>query len=84
MKNDHDPSGDRHPVRHWMTVISWNIGMLVIPILLVSCKTLDLSMPYEDAESVVSSPATWISAGQGCTCSENEPGRYHQNHLQSV
>lgn len=50
----------RHPLE-----MSGLFVVLLLPTLMAGCKTLDLSMPYEDAESAVGSPERWVSAGQG-------------------
>lgn len=56
----HPPSGNRAPVE---TVR--RLGVLLIPFLLAGCKSMNLSAPYEEAESSVSAPARWVNAGQG-------------------
>ncbi|MEM9283039.1 MAG: efflux transporter outer membrane subunit, partial [Verrucomicrobiota bacterium] len=60
MKTSQPPSGQRHRVG-----TGCRLGTLLLPILLIGCKALDLSLPYEDAESAVRSPARWVNAGEG-------------------
>ncbi|MEM7602513.1 MAG: TolC family protein, partial [Verrucomicrobiota bacterium] len=43
----------------------WLFILLLLPVIFSGCRTLDLSLPYEDAESAVWTPARWVRAGQG-------------------
>ncbi|MEM1442636.1 MAG: efflux transporter outer membrane subunit [Verrucomicrobiota bacterium] len=51
-------------LRHRLGV-ALRLAVVLLPVWLVSCNSLDLAAPYEDAESAVWTPARWVSAGQG-------------------